>query len=97
MRKRSVGKTQSRVKVDEHAPARPPCATCGHEATCVLSLDVRDLVLERDSGVHSAPYWTSSYKSVVVDISTRLCAECVRAYVKVSMNVRAEVVKDEDA
>lgn len=63
----------------------------------MMSLEIRDLVLEQDAGVLSLPYWTTSYKSLVTSISMRLCGSCVHKNVKVSTAVRAEVVKDDEA
>lgn len=73
------------------APERPPCAVCAGPATCVMSLDVRDLVLDRDSGVGTRPYWTTSYKTQVSSVEMRLCAACVTRHVKVAVAVEAKV------
>jgi len=83
-------KQPTRVK-ESDGPERPPCATCAAPATCVMSLDVRDLVLDRDSGVRSSAYWTTSYKTLVSSVEMRLCAACVASHVKVSLSVEAKV------
>jgi len=80
----------TRMKESE-GPERPPCAMCGEPATCVMSLDVRDLILDRDSGVGSRAYWTTSYKTPSSSIEMRLCSSCVGSYVKVSVAVDAKV------
>ncbi len=87
-------KSRKRVRVDESSVPRPPCATCGAGAICTMELEVRDLVLERDSGVGSVPYWTPSYKNLLASITIRLCGECVQNNVKVQTTVRAEVTKE---
>lgn len=78
------------LSLEDETP-RPPCATCGGPATCVLQVEIRDLHLERDSGTRSAPYWTPSWKSVRTHVTVRLCQKCTAENVKVRAAVTAEV------
>ncbi len=90
---RGARRNRSRVRTSDEDVPRPPCATCGAGASCVMSVEVQDLVLERDSGVRSVPYWNKSYKGTVASIEVRLCAGCLQKNVRLTTQVAVEVVK----
>lgn len=71
---------------------RPPCA-CGAPGEFHIELNARKLVLERDSGIRAEPYWSPSYKTMVVSIQTIVCAGCYTRCVNVSVAISATVEK----
>ena len=68
---------------------RPPCSSCGEPATCVVTVSVQDLALEREAGVRSVAYWTPSFRADRVRVSNRLCEKCFQSSVKVETSVVA--------
>ena len=84
---------RSRRGMEAPEPERPPCATCGGPATSEIQLEVRPLIVERDSGVVARPYWTTSYKNKTVAIEMLLCSSCFTKNVQVSTDVVARVTK----
>jgi len=79
--------TRQRRLLPDAEPPRPPCASCGAPATCEAELVLRDLVLERDAGVRSRPYWSSDYKAQRARVATRLCDACVSANVRIATSI----------
>jgi len=76
-------------------PKRPACATCGKSADSEFTLEVHSLVVDRDAGVRSSPYWTTSYRTPKVKISMLLCDPCVSKNVNVTTAVQVEVAQGE--
>jgi len=74
-------------------PPRPPCGTCGEPATHRVSVAVEPLVLDRDAGTRSVPYWTTNYRGAT-RIETNLCGECVRKSVIVKVSAATFVEGD---
>ena len=76
-------------KAPSHAePPRPRCASCGQPGTYVVSLEVKEMKLERDAGVGSRPYWTADYRTGS-KIETVLCDACQSSSVSVSTSASA--------
>ena len=69
-------------------PARPNCATCGKPGAYFVSLEIKEMKLERDAGVSSRPYWTSDYRNGT-KLETILCDGCQRSNVSVTTTVSA--------
>ncbi len=80
-------------ETETQEPERPPCGTCGEPAASEILLEVRPLVLDRESGVHAPSFWTTSYRNKTVSISMMLCTSCVTKNVSVSTDVVARVTK----
>ena len=81
----STMRRKKRVRVSTDVP-RPACSVCGEAADCELSLEARELVLEDGD-------WHGDYHRRVVDVSTLLCAGCLRARVKVGIAIEVTVDK----
>lgn len=69
---------------------RPPCSGCGKPATQEVVVETHPLVLERDAGVRSQPYWKGSYHGSC-RITTMLCDGCMKSSVKVELTVAATI------
>jgi hypothetical protein len=69
-------------------PPRPNCSTCGKPGAYFVSLEIKEMKLERDAGVGSRPYWTSDYRNGT-KLETILCADCQRSNVSVTTTVSA--------
>ena len=78
-------------KQEDDVP-RPPCA-CGKPATDRLELKVNRLVLERDAGVKSQPYWAPSYRYTRVSVEALICGDCLARDIKIGLTVSATVEK----
>ena len=69
-------------------PPRPRCSTCGQPGFYFVTLEVKEMKLERDAGVTTRPYWTSDYRSGS-KLESVLCEDCKRASVSISAAVSA--------
>ena len=58
-------------------PPRPRCASCGQPGTYFVSLEIKEMKLERDAGVGSRPYWSADYRNGS-KLETVLCDGCQR-------------------
>jgi len=72
---------------------RPLCGCGKHPATHQVHLTVQRLVLERESGVHSEPYWAPSYRPAHTSITSMVCDECLGSRINVTVAVDATMAK----
>jgi len=82
-------------KKDQPEPSRPLCM-CGSPGAFQIQIDVQELVLERDAGIASRPYWTAKFRSGT-KIETIMCQQCLRANVQLQVVATAKVEKDHKA
>jgi len=80
-----------RAKEEKPAPARPLCS-CGSPGAFLVQIDVQELVLDRDAGISSRPYWSAKYRTGT-RIESIMCKDCVRANVQLQILVTAKVEK----
>jgi hypothetical protein len=78
--------------VAEEDVPRPSCG-CGSPATHQIDITVRRLVLDRDAGPYTAPYWTPSYKATSQSVSAMVCEGCHRRDINITLSVSAAVEK----
>ena len=76
---------------DQPEPARPLCM-CGSPGAFLVQIDVQELVLDRDAGISSRPYWSAKYRTGT-RIESIMCQKCVRSNVKLEVSVAATVEK----
>lgn len=69
-------------------PPRPRCASCGQPGTYFVSLEIKEMKLERDAGVGSRPYWSTDYRNGS-KLETVLCDGCQRSSVSITTSVSA--------
>ena len=81
-------KKAPRDKID---PPRPLCM-CGEPGAFQVQIDVQELVLDREAGISSRPYWTAKYRTGT-RIEAIMCQKCVRANVSVQVVASAKVEK----
>jgi len=79
-------------KLTEEDVPRPPCA-CGKPATDRVEIKVQRLVLEREAGVSSQPYWSPSYRYTRVSVEALICEDCLKRNITVGLTVSASVEK----
>ena len=72
-------------------PARPLCM-CGSPGAFQVQIEVQELMLERDAGIASRPYWTAKYRTGT-KIESIMCQQCVRANVQLQIVATAKVEK----
>lgn len=72
-------------------PPRPLCS-CGEPGVFQVHIDVQELVLDRDSGISSRPYWTVKYRTGT-RIETIMCQNCLRANVQLQVVATAKIEK----
>ena len=75
-------------------PARPLCM-CGQPGAFQVQIDVQELVLDRDAGISSRPYWTAKYRTGT-RIESIMCQGCVRSNVQVQVVASAKVEKGKE-
>lgn len=81
---------QRRKKIDESdAPERPLCGCGKNPATHQVSLVVRRLELDRESGVRSRAYWTTGYRAAHTSIEAAVCDDCLASKINVAVAVDA--------
>jgi hypothetical protein len=76
------------TKTPAPEPARPRCSACGQPGAYFVSLEIKEMRLERDAGVASRPYWTSDYRSGT-KLDTVLCEGCQKNHVSITTAVSA--------
>ena len=69
-------------------PPRPRCATCGNPGSYFVTLEVKEMKLEREAGISSRPYWAADYRSGT-KLEVVLCDGCQRNNVSVTAAVSA--------
>lgn len=70
----------------------PPCAVCATAPAVVEArIEVRGLVLDRDAGMKSRPYWRPDYQAIRASASCWLCSSCLASQVNVSTSMRVEL------
>ena len=84
---------KKRLADDVTEPPRPPCSTCGEPATHQVTVEIKPLVLDRAPGVHSRPFWTTSYSAVGTRIEAALCTDCKKASVHITVSASAKLEK----
>ena len=72
-------------------PPRPLCM-CGAPGAFQVQIDVQELILDRDAGISSRPYWTAKYRTGT-RIEAIMCQTCVRSNVQVQVVASAKVEK----
>lgn len=72
-------------------PDRPLCM-CGNPGAFQVQIDVQELVLDREAGISSRPYWTAKYRTGT-RIEAIMCQKCVRSNVQVQISATAKVEK----
>ncbi len=78
-------------KKDRPDPARPLCM-CGSPGAFLVTIDVQELVLDRDAGMSSRPYWTAKYRTGT-RIESIMCQGCVRSNVQLQVVATAKLEK----
>lgn len=69
-------------------PPRPRCATCGQPGTHFVTLEIKEMRLDRDAGVAARPYWRADYHGGS-KLETVLCDGCQRNNVSIATSVSA--------
>lgn len=79
-------------KTKEHVdPPRPLCV-CGSPGAFQVQIDVQELVLDREAGISSRPYWTAKYRTGT-RIEAIMCQKCVQASVQLQVVASAKIEK----
>ena len=78
----------SKTRLPQAEPPRPRCATCGQPGVYFVTLEVKEMRLERDAGVTSRPYWIADYRSGS-KMEVVLCESCQRSSISVTTSVSA--------
>ena len=76
---------------DRPEPARPLCA-CGSPGAFLVEIDIQELVLDRDAGISSRPYWKTGYRTGT-KIESIMCQKCVQSNVQLQISATAKVEK----
>ena len=77
-------------------PARPICSSCGKpEATHCVRVETKQLQLDREAGVRSAPYW-SRWKGEATLIETLLCPVCFKSSVRITVSASASLESEHE-
>lgn len=76
---------------DQPEPPRPLCM-CGSPGAFQVQIDVQELVLDREAGISSRPYWTSKYRTGT-RIETIMCQKCLKANVQLQVVASAKLEK----
>ena len=79
------------MKKVKEEPARPLCV-CGSPGAFQVQIHVQELVLDRDAGISSRPYWSAKYRTGTW-IETIMCQACVRANVQLQVSAVAKFEK----
>jgi len=80
---------------DQPEPARPLCM-CGSPGAFQVQIDVQELVLDREAGISSRPYWTAKYRTGT-RIESIMCGQCVRANVQIQVAASAKIEKAKES
>jgi hypothetical protein len=72
-------------------PPRPLCM-CGGPGAFKVEIDVQELVLDREAGISSRPYWSAKYRTGT-RIESIMCQSCVRSNVQVQVVASAKLEK----
>lgn len=70
-------------------PPRPLCM-CGAPGAFLTTIDVQELVLDRDAGLSARAYWTAKYRTGT-RIEAIMCQTCVRSNVQIQVTASAKV------
>jgi hypothetical protein len=84
-------KKPPREKID---PPRPLCM-CGEPGAFQVQIDVQELILDRDAGISSRPYWTAKYRTGT-RIEAIMCQKCLRSNVNVQVVASAKIEKGKE-
>jgi hypothetical protein len=84
-------KKPPREKID---PPRPLCM-CGEPGAFQVQIDVQELILDRDVGISSRPYWTAKYRTGT-RIEAIMCQKCLRSNVNVQVVASAKIEKGKE-
>ena len=80
---------------DQSDPVRPLCV-CGSPGAFLMQIEVQELVLDRDAGIASRPYWSLRYRSGT-RIESIMCQACVRANVRLQVSAVAKFEKGQES
>jgi hypothetical protein len=80
-----------KAREDRPEPPRPLCM-CGEPGAFQVQIDIEELVLDRDAGISSRPYWRAKYQTGT-KIASIMCGKCVRANVQLQVVASAKVEK----
>lgn len=69
-------------------PPRPRCSKCGQPGTHFVTLEIKEMKLERDAGISSRPYWRADFHSGS-KLETVLCDGCQQNSVSITTSVSA--------
>ena len=69
-------------------PPRPRCTKCGQPGVYVVTLEMKELKLERDAGMSSRPYWRADYHSGA-KLEAVLCEGCQESSVSITTSISA--------
>lgn len=79
---------------DDETTPRPLCGCGKYRATHQVQLTVRRLMLDRDAGAHSSPYWAASWKGAAhTSIEALVCDECLGSRINVAVAVDATMAQ----
>jgi hypothetical protein len=79
---------------DQSDPVRPLCM-CGSPGAFLVQIEVQELVLDREAGIASRPYWSPKYRSGT-RIESIMCPACVRANVQLQVSAVAKFEKGQE-
>jgi hypothetical protein len=68
---------------------------CGAPGAFQVQIDVQELILDRDAGISSRPYWTAKYRTGT-RIESIMCQTCVRSNVQVQVVASAKIEKGKE-
>lgn len=77
-------------KPTQTEPARPRCSKCGQPGTHFVTLEVKEMKLEREAGMASRPYWRADFHSGT-KLETVLCDGCQDSSVSITTSVTATI------
>ena len=69
---------------------------CGAPGAFQVQIDVQELVLDREAGITSRPYWTAKYRTGT-RIESIMCQSCVKSNVQFQVAATAKVEKVHEA
>jgi hypothetical protein len=76
-------------------PKRPQCMSCGAPGDFEITLEVKELLLERDAGITARPYWKPDYRSGS-KLQTVVCASCKSQHVAITLSASATITHAKD-
>lgn len=69
-------------------PPRPRCAKCGQPGAYFITLEIKEMKLEREAGMSSRPYWRADFHSGS-KLETVLCEGCQDSSISIHTSVSA--------